>query len=243
MAGLLTNLPAEIAGALSQALASRVRCHASLRARRLSLRVDAARGIVVLVLPPRAGMRSATAFLKSNVGWIERQLAAVPAGAPLSDGQTFSIMDRRLRIRHDPAARAGVRHEDDLLIVSGDAAHVPRRVRDWIKDQARRHLGETARQYAARLDKTVKKIVIRDTRTRWGSCSRDGVVSLSWRLVLAPTHVARYVVAHEVAHLKHMNHGPAFWRTVDQLIDDAKVARRWLRANGLALHRFGQSLS
>ena len=128
-----------------------------------------------------------------------------------------------------------------ILFVSGRAEHLKRRVRDWLKEEARRSLGVLAHEFAARLARPVRRITIRDPRSRWGSCSRDGTLSLSWRLVLAPERVARYVVAHEAAHLKHMNHSAAFWRTVDSLVDDAAPARAWLRRHGAALHGFGGS--
>ena len=111
---------------------------------------------------------------------------------------------------------------------------------DFLKAEARREIGVRARAKAGQLGMPIKAIALRDTRTRWGSCSRKGGLTFSWRLILAPEFVLDYVVAHEVAHLKEMNHGPRFWALCESLTTaDAKVARAWLRANGGALHAYG----
>jgi predicted metal-dependent hydrolase len=125
-------------------------------------------------------------------------------------------------------------------MVSGQLEHVPRRACDWLRAEAKRELSTMVRQAAERLGRPVARISIRDPRSRWGSCNRNGVICLSWRLALAPTPVARYVVAHEVAHLRHLNHSAAFWRTVATLVDGVEEARAWLRAHGASLHRFGR---
>ena len=241
MAGFLAPLNDELrlTEVLGADLAAHVQCRVNPRARRVSLRVDVAGKAVILVRPRRAASAFVARFVAEKRGWIAAQVAAFPPEIPFGDGHVVSLLGTDLTLRLAPGARSGVWREGQILFVSGRAEHARRRVRDWLKNEARRNLSAMAHEFAARLERTVRRITIRDPRSRWGSCSRDGTLSLSWRLVLAPENVARYVVAHEVAHLKHMNHSAVFWRTVDGLVDDAATARAWLRRHGAALHGFG----
>jgi predicted metal-dependent hydrolase len=116
---------------------------------------------------------------------------------------------------------------------------VARRVADWLKRQARAAIAERVAETAARIDASYGRIAIRDTKSRWGSCAAGGNLNFSWRLVLTPAFVFDYVVAHEVAHLKEHNHGPGFWRLVDQLTPETERARAWLNSFGAGLHRLG----
>ena len=155
------------------------------------------------------------------------------------------VLGREHRVRHCPAQRGSVWVEQcdpeshPEIRVSGGAAHVSRRVTDWLKRQARAEIGNRARAYASRLDRRVARISIRDTSSRWGSCSSRASLSFSWRLILAPEAVLDYVCAHEAAHLVEMNHSPAFWRHVAALVGDWEPPRRWLKHNGGLLHRYG----
>jgi len=216
----------------------RLRERISPRARRLSLRVDAASGCVVLVRPHRAGDTLARQFLAEKQGWIERHLAAMPAPIMLGDGSEICALGEKCVVRAAPAAKRGVWREENIIYVSGAAEHFSRRLKDHLKAEARAQFGLWARAYAAVLGVKVSRVSVRDTVSRWGSCTRDGRLSLSWRLMFAPRDVAAYVVAHEVAHLRHMNHSAAFWRTVDGLVPDMKTARAWLRRHGGELHRY-----
>ena len=135
--------------------------------------------------------------------------------------------------------RGGVWREDGGLLVSGYAEHVERRVRDFLKAEARREMSERAFAKARQIDRPIASLTLRDTRSRWGSCTPDGALSLSWRLVLAPLEVLDYVVAHEVAHLAHMNHGQRFWALTAKLTDQVEGPQRWLRDNGARLLRYG----
>jgi hypothetical protein len=124
-----------------------------------------------------------------------------------------------------------------LIEVPGDPAHVKRRVLDFLKAEAREDLAQASAHYAARMGVDYRRISIRDQRSRWGSCSAGGDLSYSWRLILAPPYVLDYVAAHEVAHLRHLDHSPRFWRLVLSHCEDAAKARNWLRANGQEVHR------
>jgi hypothetical protein len=124
--------------------------------------------------------------------------------------------------------------------IAGRREHAPRRVEDWLKKQARSHILRRVTALAAELGVKVRRVSVRDAASRWGSCSTSGAISMSWRLIMAPNFVLNYVVAHEVAHLREMNHGTRFWRLVDRLVgeDEAETAQAWLRKNGTELHRY-----
>jgi len=143
------------------------------------------------------------------------------------------------RIRHAPLARAGVRVEGREIVVSGEARFLARRVADFFRAEARRSFGELVAAKAAAAQVRPARIAVKDTRSRWGSCATSRNLAFSWRLVMAPRHVQDYVAAHEVAHLRHMNHGPRFWALVDQLTPHGSDAVAWLRAHGPKLLRIG----
>jgi predicted metal-dependent hydrolase len=129
---------------------------------------------------------------------------------------------------------------DGTITVPGAPDHLPRRLTDFLKAEAKREIGTRARAKAARLGRPVAAVTVRDTRSRWGSCSGAGRLAFSWRLIMAPEYVLDYVVAHEVAHLREMNHGPRFWKLCAQLTEsDPKAARAWLKRHGGALHAYG----
>ncbi len=125
------------------------------------------------------------------------------------------------------------------LHVSGRMEHAARRLRDWLFEEARRDLDARVVVHARKLGVAPKRIVVRDQATRWGSCSTTGVLSFSWRLILAPAHILDYVAAHEVAHLAEMNHGPGFWALVERTMPTMKEAKTWLQLYGLDLHQYG----
>lgn len=206
------------------------------QARRMSLRVDPATG-VVMVLPARAALADAERFLLAHRIWVAERLARLPGKVVLADGAMVSLRGVPHAIRHRSGARRGVWVEDGALNVSGQPEHVGRRVADFLKAEAKRVIVPQAHQLAGRIARNPGRITVKDTRSRWGSCSANGDLAFSWRLVLAPDWVLSYVVAHEVAHLAEMNHSPAFWAVVDSLFGEAKAARRWLRAHGAGLHR------
>ncbi|MEZ5854945.1 MAG: SprT family zinc-dependent metalloprotease [Hyphomicrobiaceae bacterium] len=125
------------------------------------------------------------------------------------------------------------------LLVSGDLEHAPRRLRDWLQSEARKDLGERCDHHAEQLGLKIRRITVRDQKSRWGSCSSDGQLSFSWRLILAPPLVLDYVAAHEVAHLAEMNHGPRFWKLVKKTMPRLEEAKLWLRTKGMNLYRYG----
>lgn len=213
--------------------------HRNPRARRLTLRLDAAGGGLHLVLPWGVSQAEGLDFARSRFDWIESQLAALPPRVPFAPGATIPFLGRPHVIRHMRNGRRGVWREPGRINVSGQIEHLPRRVADFLKAEARQELSWRAHEKAAQVKRRIASISLRDTRSRWGSCSHSGSLNFSWRLVLAPAMVADYVVAHEVAHLVHLNHSPRFWSLVARLTDHSDQAERWLKANGPSLLRYG----
>ena len=214
------------------------------RARRYTLRIHAATREVVLTMPPRGSLKEARAFAERHGGWIAARLRRLPVAVPFRHGTMVPIRGLDHRIDHRRGARGTVWSEIapdgvGLLCVAGEAPHVGRRVADHLKREAKRDLEAASRRYAAQLGIAVKRVSIRDQASRWGSCSATGVLSYSWRLILAPPFVLDYLAAHEVAHLIEMNHSPRFWRTVLGICPDTKRAKAWLDAHGAELHRYG----
>ena len=216
-----------------------VRWRRSARARRVSLRIDPAKGDVVVTLPNRAGRRQGLALLTEHAGWVMQKLAAIAPGQPFVAGSFVSIGGVPHDIRHAPAQRGGAFIENGELVVTGDAQFVPRRVRDFLRDEALRRITIAARPHAEALAVTPRAIRLKDTRSRWGSCAPDRTLAFSWRLVMAPDWVLDYVVAHELAHLREMNHSVRFWALVEQRSPHRAAATSWLRLHGGALHRAG----
>jgi predicted metal-dependent hydrolase len=209
------------------------------RARRISLRIDAHTGAVVVTLPPRSSKRAGMALLTENGSWVSRCLAALPLGVTFADGVAVPIDGVPHSIRHRPGGRGGAWIEGGALWVSGEEGFIGRRVTDCLKTEARRRLTALAWAKAGEADLKPRRIMIKDTRSRWGSCAPDGTLSFSWRLVMAPPFVQTYVAAHEAAHLRHLNHGPAFWDLVDVLCPAWRTASDWLRDDGPRLLRIG----
>jgi predicted metal-dependent hydrolase len=213
------------------------------QARRYTLRVRAATRTVVLTMPLRGSLREARTFAERNGGWIAARLKRLPQAIPFADGLELPLRGVPHRIVHR-ATRGTVWTETGdagaLLCVAGNPEHLARRVRDFLKREAKRELEAASRRYAALLGVSVRRVSVRDQTSRWGSCTAAGVLSYSWRLILSPPHVLDYLAAHEVAHLVEMNHSRKFWRVVERICPDWRRARAWLDAHGNALHRYGE---
>lgn len=218
-----------------------MRVRVSRRARRIALKIDAQGDAVELILPPRTSLPRALNFVKSNRQWLESRLAALPPRIVFANGEKVPVMGvpHRIRLVTRSSGSGPVWIEGGEIRVSGDAAHLARRVRDFLREKARGEFSRRARKLAAQLDRKVGRITVRDTATRWGSCSASGNLSFSWRLVMAPEAVLRYVVAHEVAHLAEMNHGPRFWKLVERFVPNVERQRDWLNRNRAGLLRIG----
>jgi predicted metal-dependent hydrolase len=209
------------------------------RARRIRLRIDAQSGRAILVLPSERHRPEGLRFAARHAGWIRSRLEPVQARIPLQDGVVLPIMGRAYRVRHEPTVRSIVHAAGDEILVGGEASHLPVRLISWLRAEALRQTTRRSQALAADIGLRVAKVSVRDTRSRWGSCSAAGALSFSWRLVLAPEGVLDYVVAHEVAHLRVRDHGASFWRLVGELRPSYADERRWLRLHGRTLHLYG----
>ncbi len=214
------------------------------RARRISLRFDAVSAGFTLTLPALLPLPRALAFLETQHGWMQTCLARAAARQQsgklaLGPGTTVPLRGVPHLIRHDPQGLRHPRPEAGTLWVGGPEARVPARLAAWLRAEATQDLTQAARVYAFQLGKTVTSITVRDTRSRWGSCTAQGGLNFSWRLILAPPSVLQYVAAHEAAHLVEMNHSPRFWALVARLHPDPDAARQWLKTYGTGLHRYG----
>ncbi|NBD29886.1 MAG: DUF45 domain-containing protein [Alphaproteobacteria bacterium] len=207
----------------------------SARARRLSLRVSRLDGTATLTLPRRVPEREGAAFLRDRADWLRRQLADLAPEIRPAFGEALPFRGRPLLLA--PSQDRRVRLDGDRLLAPDDPGRLAPRLVAFLKTQARDALAEASDRHAARLGRGYGRITLRDTRSRWGSCSSHGDLMYSWRLIMAPPEVLDYVAAHEVAHLRHMDHSPAFWAVVEQLYPDHAAPRRWLRTEGTALHR------
>ena len=220
-----------------------VRLRRHSQARRYTLRIHAASRDVVLTMPPRGSVKQAREFAQKNGAWIAARLRRLPDATPFAHGTLLPLRGVSHRIDHRKSTRGTVWIETGadmpLLCVAGEAPHLPRRVRDFLKREAKRELETASGTAAQALGVTVKRVSVRDQSSRWGSCSSTGVLSYSWRLILAPSFVLDYLAVHEVAHLIEMNHSRRFWRLVEKICPDMGRAKAWLDAHGADLHRYG----
>ncbi len=207
----------------------------SSRARRLSLRVSGVDGQVSLTVPNRSALKEAENFLREKEPWIRRHLEKQPEASAVEPGAIIPVegVDRKIV---ETATRVVRLHPHWIEVPYGPEKAAPR-VRAFLKNLARDRLSAASAHYAELVGKSFGRITLRDTRSRWGSCTTEGNLMYSWRLVLAPSEVLEYVAAHEVSHLVEMNHSEAYWAVVERVMPDYKRPRKWLRDNGGALHR------
>jgi len=209
------------------------------QSRRYRLVFDGARGELRLTLPRRASAARAIKWASEQQDWLAEQVGKTAAPVHVGPGAALPLFGMERRIEWTATAPRAVRAEGDRLSVGGPAETVGRRIERWLKAAALDIMTRESREIAARAGLTVGRVGVGDPRSRWGSCTHDGDLRYSWRLVMAPDHVRRATVAHEVAHLRHMDHSAAFHALVDDLHDgDVGAARAWLRREGRGLHRY-----
>ena len=213
-------------------------------ARRLTLRVCQTRRTVIVTLPQRCHLDEAGLFVNRHLDWVLQRLGDLPEPIPFADGILIPVRGVMHRVRFVGPQRTGsvvtlAPGKQPELLVKGRVEHAPRRLKDWLVDQAKLDLEARVAFHAGRLDLRARRISLRDQASRWGSCSTTGLLSFSWRLILAPPIVLDYVAAHEVAHLAEMNHGPRFWALVAKTMPEMRSAKAWLHTHGLQLHRYG----
>lgn len=237
---MTSNRIAHLQAGLPENLVVRV----SPRAKRLALRLDPQSRVMHLVIPKRVNTDQALRFAWEHEDWIQDRLAELPTPVPFEDGESLPIFGQRREIvvDYDPDYR---KTEIDLLSrelrVYTNKEDPSGRIKRFLKEEARLHLTDLVQEKAEIVGRRIQCVSIRDTKSRWGSCSEDGKISLSWRLIFAPYYALDYVVAHECAHLRYMNHGGKFWDLCADLSEDFSKGVLWMKEHGHELMRYGVS--
>lgn len=207
------------------------------RARRLVVRYDARGECVKLTLPRYVSLKSAVEFAESKAGWIEAQMHK-HIRTVFENGADIPLFGETMKLVHI-GGRGVVRCEENTLYISGNSEFLERRVRDYIKQETKKIIITRAEHYAEAAGVTFRGVSLRDSSSRWGSCSAKGALSFCWRLAFAPLSVLDYVVCHEVAHLRHHNHSAAYWKLVEQLCPNYATHERWLKNHGQSVWGWG----
>ena len=211
------------------------------QARRLRLRLDPDKRQLLLTCPPRSSRKAAIDWAVGQRPWVESELAKLPPGNPFEPGVSIPLEGIEVQLDWLPERSRMVRHEDDRLMCGGPREGFGRRIEAWLRRRARDLLSTETAEVARRAGVSIRAVSIGDASSRWGSCSVSGAIRYNWRLILAPPSVRRWVVAHEVAHRVHMNHGAAFKALEAELFDgDVEAARSALRLVGPRLKRVGR---
>lgn len=208
----------------------------SAQAKRMSLRISSLDGRITLTAPPYARRSEIEGFVHEKQDWIAKHHATLGALETVNYGTALPIEGSLRRVAPHTGAR--VQLDETHLYVSQKRNAPAAQAQAYLKTLARDRLATASDHYAAKLGRPYTRLTLRDTRSRWGSCSSEGALMYSWRLVMAPPDVLRYVAAHEVAHLQEMNHSPAFWNVVTSLFGSYKAQRQWLHTHGASLHHF-----
>ncbi len=208
-------------------------------ARRISLRIDPARRAAVLTAPSKRDLPRARRFAAERADWIAQRLAALPGAMPFRPGALIELEGEPVRLVA-AEGRSGVRREPGVLAVGAAPGRFAAATRKALIELARNRLTAAVERHAATLGVGIAAISLRDTRSRWGSCSASGAVSFSWRLIAAPPSVLDYVAAHETAHRLEMNHSARFWALVRRCGVDVAAGRAWLKAHGPRLLALGE---
>ena len=219
-----------------------VKMKRSARARRISLRLDNKNRHFVLTIPRGCSIRKASQFARNHEDWMLEKLEELPEQELFEHGAVFPILgyNRTIEIYYNKNLRTtDIILKQNRLTVYSNQEDPTSRIERYLKKLAKDTMTEMAHEKAALINKKINKISVRDTKTRWGSCSSQDNISLSWRLIFAPFEAMDYVVAHEVAHLKHLDHSKSFWSVCRDLSDDYFEGHHWMKTNGHELMRFG----
>lgn len=209
-------------------------------ARRMRLRIDDARGVIKLTCPPRTSRRTAIRWALEQRSWIDAQLARSADHLPFVPGATIPLEGGEVVLESLASAPRTAQLGDGRLRIGGPEAGFARRVEAFLRARALAVMSDEVAEYAARAGLTARSVAIGDAATRWGSCSSQGRLRFNWRLVCASPAVRRYVIAHEVAHLRHLDHGPAFKALEAELVGPGlRSAKAALRREGTRLRRLG----
>jgi predicted metal-dependent hydrolase len=207
--------------------------------KRLTLRLSRNGDEIVVTAPRRAPVGEIQRFVDRHQDWVAKRVQALPGRTEFTLGETIPYRGIPHRLEISGKLRGQIEVHEGELCFPCLPEHLPRRVRTWLAAQAKAALTAAVAEKAALLGRPMPPLTIRDTKSRWGSCSHQGALSFSWRLILAPPAVLTYVAAHEVAHLAQMNHSPAYWEVCRRLDPNTDAARKWLKQHGAGLHCYG----
>jgi len=218
-----------------------VRLEINPKAKRLILRLDERKREAVAIAPNRRKLADAAEFASERIDWLARQLSDLPKPLSLQPGNCFNLRGQTCQISLDGPGRRAALEPGDLpvLRVPGAKETAHKRVERFLRGEAQSDLTRAVERYCDQLAVTSRRVSVKDTRSRWGSCTSDGRLAFSWRLIMAPPSVLDYVAAHECAHLLEMNHSPAFWAHVSRCCPNWKSERAWLRQHGRELQAVG----
>ena len=216
-----------------------VRIRRNARAKRIILRIDNDNEGAIVTLPSRASEREALLLVQEKSDWLLSRLEKLPRKIPFEDGAQIPLLGEEHVVCHDPDLKAVAIKAENTIKMGGRPEHLARRLGDWLRKEAKAEIQPRAQTMAAELDRKIGRITVRDTKSRWGSCAPNGNLSFCWRLILTPEWVLDYVVAHEVSHLRHMDHSAAFWQTVAGFDVQVEAARAWPNTNAEQLQRYG----
>ncbi len=219
-----------------------LRVKPSKRAKRVALRLDSKNRVMNLVVPEKMNLIRAESFAQQHALWIAQRMKALPQTIPFVDGAVIPFLGRDITIQinySEALKKTDIALIKNSLVINTNKEYPSPRIIRFLKKEALDTMNNLAREKAAEIGKEITAVSLRDTKSRWGSCSAIGSISLSWRLVFAPWEAMDYVIAHEVAHLIHMNHGKAFWAQCTVLSEDYSTGKKWMRTHGHDLMRYG----
>jgi predicted metal-dependent hydrolase len=214
----------------------------STRAKRLALRLNHKEGKIHLIIPNRCPIEKALGFAWEHEQWILKTLKGLPDPIYFEDGVNLPILghDKILDIYScDTLKKTSINLKNNIISVKTNKKDPSTRLIRYFKKLAKTEFLTLASAKADQINKPIKSIHIKDTSSRWGSCTHDGKISLSWRLIFAPIEASDYVIAHEVAHLVHMNHSKRFWQLCTELSTDFSTGKQWIKTHGQSLMRYG----
>ncbi len=214
----------------------------SKRARRLALRLDPVERVINLVVPEKMSIEKAYFFAMEHEDWVRKTLDSLPTPINFVHGAILPVFGDEIALDitiDENLKRTTLKQYDDVLVVKTYMGDPTSRIKTHLKKIAKAGLADMASDKADQIGKTITTVSVRDTKSRWGSCSQDGSISFSWRLMFAPYYAIDYVVAHEVAHMIHMDHSKAFWNVCEQLSSDYAKGKKWMKAHGNELMRYG----
>lgn len=217
-----------------------VEVRVNARARRIIMRLKPDASALVVTVPRGVAAPTVEDFVRRHRDWATTRHARAPRPLVVAPDVVLPVRGEPTRLLADPASRSPrlSRAADGMptLSIGGAPEHFGRRLCDYLKREARRDLQEAVDRHAAVVGLAPRTVTLRDTRSRWGSCTSDRRLSFSWRVVMAPPEVLDYLAAHEVAHFVEMHHGPAFWSLCRRLCPSMEEGRDWLKRHGASLH-------